>query len=359
MTTQSKLSRLKLARTKLTRITLARAALAACMAAGSAFAFAQDKPVELKFAHWVPASHPLSKLGYEPWAKSIEEASKGSIKVTIYPAQQLGKAQDHYDMARDGIADITWVNPGYQAGRFPIFSAGELPFLMSNPGGGSAALDAWYRKYAEREMRDIRMCMAHLHQGSLHSKKAITEPSQIKGMKIRPANGTVAAFMSSLGATNVQVSAPEARDALEKGVADAITFPWQSIITFGVDKAVKFHTDFKLYQATFVFAINKASYDKLSANQKKVMDDHCTNAWAGKIGAAWGDAENAGQGNMEKLGGHTIVKVTPPQLAAWRKAANVSYDKWVADAGKAGINAQEALDGLRAELKKRNALGDK
>jgi hypothetical protein len=53
-------------------------------------------------------------------------------------------------MARDGIADLTWVNPGYQAGRFPMIAVGELPFLMAKPGGGSAALDAWYRKYAAK-----------------------------------------------------------------------------------------------------------------------------------------------------------------------------------------------------------------
>ena len=35
-------------------------------------------------------------------------------------------------MARDGIADMTYINPGYQPGRFPIIGAGELPFLMAN-----------------------------------------------------------------------------------------------------------------------------------------------------------------------------------------------------------------------------------
>jgi hypothetical protein len=78
------------------------------------------------------------------------------------------------------------------------------------------------------EMKDVKFCFAHLHIGTMHSKKPITEPSQLKGMKIRSSNGTNAAFMSLLGATNVQVSAPEARDALEKGVADALAFPWDS-----------------------------------------------------------------------------------------------------------------------------------
>jgi TRAP-type C4-dicarboxylate transport system substrate-binding protein len=146
-----------------------------------------------------------------------------------------------FEQARDGIADMTWINPGYQAGRFPMISAGELPFLMSKPGGGSAALDAWYAKYEEAEMKDVRMCLSHVHIGTMHSKKPILDPAEVKGMKIRPANGTIQAFMTLLGATNVQVSAPESRDALEKGVADAITFPWHSIITFGIDKVVKHH----------------------------------------------------------------------------------------------------------------------
>jgi TRAP-type transport system periplasmic protein len=319
---------------------------------------AQDKPVELKFAHWVPATHPLSRIGYEPWAKSIEAASNGSIKITFYPAQQLGKAPDHYDMARDGIADISWINPGYQAGRFPIFSATELPMLISDPVKGSGAIDAWYRKYAAQEMKDVKFCMAHLHQGSLHSKKPITSPTQIKGMKVRPANGTVAALVASLGGTSVQVSAPEAREALDRGIAEAITFPWESVLSFKIDQAVKYHTDFKLYAATFAYVFNKPMFEKLSPAQQKVMNDHCSNEWATKMGE-WGAFENLAQEKIAKMPGHTIVKVTAADLKDWRNAASPRYDQWIVDAGKAGINAQSAIDDLRKELGKRGALMDK
>ena len=316
---------------------------------------AQDKPVEMKFGSWVPAQHALAKTGFEPWAKSVEAASGGSIKVALFPAQQLGKANDHYDMARDGIAEITYVNPGYQAGRFPIFSAGELPFLMSKPGPGSAALDAWYRKYAATEMKDVKFCFAHLHIGTLHSKQPITDPAQIKGMKIRSANGTVAQMMTLLGGTNVQVSAPEARDALEKGVADAITFPWNSIISFGIDKAVSFHTDMRLYAAGFVWAINKPWYEKLSVNQKKVIDNHCNNEWATRVGTDWGAAEDAGEEKLAKTPGHTIVKLNAAQRDAWHKAVEPVTAQWIAAADKAGVPGKAALDDLKRELAARGA----
>jgi TRAP-type C4-dicarboxylate transport system substrate-binding protein len=334
----------------------ARIGAAIALAAASAHSMAQDKKVELRFAHWLPPTHPLAKTGFEPWAKSVEAASNGSIKVVFFPAQQLGKAADHYDMARDGIADVTWVNPGYQAGRFPIFAAGELPMLMSKPGGGSAALDAWYEKYEATEMKDVKLCFAHVHVGTIHSKAPITEPGQIKGMKVRPANGTVQAFVSLLGGTNVQVSAPEARDALEKGVADMITFPWQSLITFGIDKVVKFHNDQRFYASTFAWAVNKDWYSRLADGQKKVIDDHCNNEWAARVGAAWGDDEDAGQQKMEKLPGHTIVQLTPEQKKAWRDAAEPLYTAWVAEASKAGHEGKAALEALQNELKSRDAL---
>jgi TRAP-type C4-dicarboxylate transport system substrate-binding protein len=330
-------------------------ALAIALALAAPLAPAQDKQVELKFAHWLPAQHPLAKLGFIPWAKSVEAASKGSIKVTIYPAQQLGKAANHYDMARDGIADLTWANPGYQADRFPIFALGELPFQFSEPGAGSKALDAWYRPYAAKEMKDVHFCFAHLHIGTIHSKKPITDPAQINGMKIRPSQGTMAQFVTLLGGTNVQVSAPEARDALEKGVADAITFPWHSIITFGIDKVVKYHTHMKLYAATFAWTMNKDFYAKLSPSQKKVIDDHCSNEWAAKIGADWGNDEDSGEQLMAKLPGHTIVNLTDSQRAAWRRAAEPLTAAWLKKPNDSGINTQEALDSFHKALKTYNA----
>src|ERR1700739_5065960 len=99
------------------------------VALGLGNAAAQDKTFELKLSHWVPPSHPLQKA-IEDWAADIEKASNGTIKSKVYPSQQLGKAFDHYDMARDGIVDFAYVNPGYQPGRFPIIAAGGLSLLF-------------------------------------------------------------------------------------------------------------------------------------------------------------------------------------------------------------------------------------
>ena len=89
-------------------------------------------------------------------------------------------------------------------------------------------------------------------------------PDDVKGMKIRPAHATMANYVTSLGGTNVQSSAPEVRDIIERGVADAVTFPWGSVLLFGIDKVTKYHIEAPLYVTTFAFVMNKDKYNQMS-----------------------------------------------------------------------------------------------
>jgi TRAP-type C4-dicarboxylate transport system substrate-binding protein len=327
------------------------------LTAGVTPALAQDKTFELKLSHWVPASHPLQKA-LEDWGAAVEKESGGTIKYKVYPAQQLGKAFDHYDMARDGIADVTYINPGYQPGRFPIIGAGELPFLMSDAKGGSMGLDAWYRKYAEKEMKDVKFCLAFIHApSSFHSRtKRIVVPDDVKGLKIRPADATIANFVTLLGGTNVQSSAPEVRDIIERGVADAVTFPWGSLVLFGIDKVTKYQMDAPLYVTTFAFVMNKDKYNQMSDRQKKAIDDNCNTEAAGRVGEPWGKFEDAGLDKVKAESGQEVYTLTPEQTALWKKASEPLIKTWGDSVKKTGIDPDAALTELRASLAKYNAL---
>ena len=143
-------------------------------------------------------------------------------------------------------------------------------------------------------------------------------------MKVRPANATMGAFVTQLGGTNVQASAPEAREVLERGVADAITFPWQSIILFGIDKVTKYHMDMPFWTATFVWTMNKAKYDAMSPAQRAVIDSHCTTEWAEKVASPWADWEHGGHDKVAAMAGHEVYKLTPDQVAAWRQGGGAA-----------------------------------
>ncbi|MFZ0835927.1 MAG: TRAP transporter substrate-binding protein [Xanthobacteraceae bacterium] len=325
--------------------------IGAALAALTLPAAAQDKTFNLKLSHWVPTTHPLQKT-MEEWGASVEKASNGTIKSTIFPAQQLGKAPDHYDMTRDGIADVSYINPGFQPGRFPIVSAGELPFLVGETHGGIRAIDAWYRKYGPAEMKDVKLCFSFiLDPLRLHSRsKKVVVPADIKGMKIRPSHATMASWVTQLGGTNVTTSPTEIRDVIEKGVADATTSPYGSVLLFGIDKVTKYHLEIPLATTTFQWIMNKDTYNAMSAAQKKVIDDHCTNDWAARFADPWADFEAAGINKLRELPGHEIVSVNDDQLKDWKASAEPVYKAWADSVRKTGGDPDMVLKDLRNAL---------
>ena len=180
-------------------------------------------------------------------------------------------------------------------------------------------------------------------------------PGDVAGLKVRPAGGTIARLVTMLGGTNVQASAAEARDVLEKGVADALTFPWGSMFLFNIDKVTKFHIDTPLYTSVQTWVMNKATYEKMSAAQKKVIDDHCSNEWALKIATPWADFEHGGIEKMKASGGHEVYQLTPEQIDAWRKATEPLINEWSEGVRKAGLDPKAVMDALRAAAKNRNS----
>jgi TRAP-type C4-dicarboxylate transport system substrate-binding protein len=319
---------------------------------------ASAQKVEATLSHWVPGTHPLQKLGMEPWAQSIKDATGGEVEIKISPASQLGHAKDHYDMARDGIVDIGFINPGYQPGRFPILAAAELPFHFANAKGAVRGVTEWYHKYAPKEMKDTYFCMALTHDpGTFHSKTPILVPADVKGKTVRPANATEGRFVQLLGGSSVQVPAGEMREVLSKGVADMTQSPWQSLYIFGADSLVKHHLDIPLYASINAFVFNKGFMAKLSAKSRKVVEDHCTPEWAERMSAGWADVEANGRNKILADSTHTMHKPNAEQLKAWKTAAAPLTDEWKANIKSKGLGDPDAIyKGMVDALKKYNSF---
>jgi TRAP-type C4-dicarboxylate transport system substrate-binding protein len=166
----------------------------------------------------------------------------------------------------------------------------------------------------------------------------------------------MANFVTLLGGTNVQSSAPEVRDIIERGVADAVTFPWGSLVLFGIDKATKYHLEAPLYVTTFAFVMNKDKYSQMSDRQKKAIDDNCNTEAAGRVGEPWGKFEDAGVDKVKAEQGHEVYKLTPEQTALWKKASEPLVKTWAEGVKKTGTDPDAAISELRAALGQYNAL---
>ena len=333
------------------RLKLFSLALAATASVVTGSALAQDKTLKLSF--YPPTVHPMVGA-LEAWGKSLTEATGGSVKVEIYTSEQLGKAVDQYDMARDGISDMSMAPPGLTPGRFPIITLTEIPFTFEEVGKGSGNFHRWYQKYADKEMGDVKLCMVILHDpGILHmTGKQPKVPADMAGTKIRPANGTMANYLSGMGASTVQAAMGEIRELVERGVVDGITFPWNSVFITKAESKLTYHLDVGMYTEQNAFVMNQSFYDGLSVDQKKAVDAHCTPEWSAKLATPWAEFERAGREKFANLEGHTLYKPTDEELALWKKAAEPQAARIFEGMKRLGLDGQTLLDELKAEMAK-------
>jgi len=115
-------------------------------AAGLALAAPSQAQTTLNFSIWVPPTHPIYAGMVGPWAEQVAKATDGRVKINILP-KPLGGPPQHFDLARDGVADVMYTVHGYTPGRFVLTKVVELPFLGDNAEAMSVAYWRVHEKY--------------------------------------------------------------------------------------------------------------------------------------------------------------------------------------------------------------------
>ncbi|GAA6143572.1 TRAP transporter substrate-binding protein [Hydrogenophaga sp. 5NK40-0174] len=322
--------------------------------AASASLTAQAQEVTLRFHQFLPPQATIPSKAIAPWAKKVEEDSKGRIKIQMFGAMQLGGTPPQlYDQARDGVVDIIWTLPGYTPGRFNKVEAFELPFMASlSAEQTSKSFYEYVQKNAMDEFKDVHVLTVHVHgPGLFHTKKPVTGLDSLKGMKIRGGTRIVNNMLTKLGATPVGMPVPAVTEALSKGVLDGTTIPWEVGPALKVPELVHNHTTFAgdraLYVTTFVVAMNKAKYESLPADLKKVLDDNSGAGMASLFGKAMDEGDVRGKAMAEK-NGNNVVALDEAETAKFREtAASVEAD-WVKEMQGKGIDGASLVKQARA-----------
>ena len=318
-----------------------------------------QQTVTLKFHTFMAPLSNVWLLMHKPWMDKVEKESGGRIKFEGYPAMQLGGTPAQlYDQARDGVVDIVWTLPGTTAGRFPRIEVFELPFVMNHAEATSKAYWEYFQTECPDEFKETQVLALHVHgPGMFHSaKKLIQTPADLRGMKVRGPTRQVTKLLGSLGAIPVGMPLPGIPDALSKGTIDACVIPWEVVPSVKVHELTKYHTEFDnsgpaLYTTTFVMAMNKAKYESLAPDLKKVIDANsglATSAWLGKT-----------QEGNDPLGrkaavdrGNTIHRVTPEVREQFIKLSSRIDEEWVADMDKRGFDGKKLLASAKALIAK-------
>ncbi len=325
---------------------------------GGAAAPGAAQTVTLRVHQFLPAPAPVPKNFIEPWARKVEAESQGRIKFELYPSMQLGGTPPQlYDQVRDGVVDIVWTLPGYTPGRFPRAEVFELPFIAGTGEQTSQAAWEFYQKHLKDEFKDVHIIAVHTHgPGLLHVKgKGVRRLEDMRGLKLRGPSRQVNKLLEALGATPVGMPVPAMPDALAKGVIDGTVVPWEVTLPLRVAELVNTHTSFSgnrsLYVAFFVFAMNKAKYESLPPELRKVIDDNsgpATSRWVGQVMDA-GDAPGL---EAARKRGNEIVVLDEKETARWKAVAQEVTQAWIAEMKARGIDGQALVDDARALIAK-------
>ena len=337
-----------------------KAALAgAIFAATTGYASAQD--VTLRVHQMLPPQATIPHDVLEPWGKAVEEQSGGKIKVELYPTMQLGGTPPElFDQARDGVVDVIWTVLGYTPGRFPKAETFELPFIMTDAVSTSEAFQEFVEKNAMDEFADVHLLAVHTHgPGLFHTKNPITKLEDLQGMKIRGGSRVINELLTKLGATPIGMPVPAVVEALSKGVIDGTTIPWEVTLPLRVSELVHNHTGFSgengLYTQTFAIAMNKDTYEGLSDDLKKVIDDNSGMQLAKQAGEAMAKQDAVGLKKAEDAG-NSIVTLDEKETQRFKDASDVVIADWVGQ----GEGRQALLDDAKALIAKytdQNAAG--
>ncbi|WP_310565614.1 TRAP transporter substrate-binding protein [Hydrogenophaga sp.] len=329
-------------------------ALAAVGAAGSA---AAQQTVTLRLHQMLPPQATIPAKAIVPWAQKVEAESGGRIKVQIFNAMQLGGAPPQlFDQARDGVVDLTWTVLGYTPGRFPKTEVFELPFMSGSAEQSSKAIQEYVEKFAADEFKDVKLICVHTHgPGLFHTKQPVTGLEALHGMKIRGGSRIINNMLTKLGATPVGMPVPAVTDALSKGTISGTTIPWEVAPSLKVHELVRNHTTFAgkegLYTQTFAFSMNRAAYDKLPADLKKVIDANSGQVAAALFGKAMDEGDKAGRAIAEKAG-NNIVALDIAETQRWRRTAGTVESDWINEVKAKGIDGAKLASEARALIAK-------
>ncbi len=330
-------------------------AVAALATAGTAMA----QTVTLRLHQMLPPQATIPARAIVPWAQKVEAESGGKIKVQLFHAMQLGGAPPQlFDQAKDGVVDLTWTVLGYTPGRFPKTEVFELPFMSSSAESSSKALQEYVEKFAADEFKDVKLIAVHTHgPGLFHTKQPVVGLESLRGMKIRGGSRIINNMLTKLGATPVGMPVPAVTEALSKGVIDGTTIPWEVTPSLKVTELVKNHTTFAgkegLYTQTFAFSMNKASYEKLPPDLKKVIDNNSGQVAAALFGKAMDDGDKAGREIAVKAG-NKITELELAEVQRWKRTASTVETDWINEVKAKGIDGAKLASEARALIAKYN-----
>src|SRR5690349_2732079 len=305
---------------------LAAASIAALAEVGPASA--ADDPIVIKFSHVVATDTPKGKAA-EKFKELAEKYTGGKVKVEVYPNSTLYKDKEELEALQLGsVQMLAPSNSKFGPLGIREFEVFDLPYILPDL--------KTLRKVTEGPLgaRLLKLLepkgitgLAYWDNGfkQMSANKKLIAPADYQGVKFRIQSSRVLqAQFKALSSLPQVMAFSEVYQALQTGVVDGQENTWSNIYTQKMHEVQKYITETNHGYIGYVVVTNKKFWDGLQADIRA----QCEKAM--KVATAYGNAQSAKENedalaDIVKSGKSEIIKLTPEQDAAMRKAMESVY----------------------------------
>src|SRR5258708_3209876 len=310
---------------------------------------AQGQTMTLKLGHALPGGDHPYQLGAQKFAELVLAKTGGRVKVDIFHSAQLGGERDMVEGLKIGTLDlVVTASPiaGAIANDRKVFLL-DIPYVFKDYDALTRVLEGdigkeMTKNWPQHGFRSIGYFIAGFHQLP-NSKRPITRPDDLKGMKIRAIQSKSSILIiEERDATPVPMAFPEVYTGIQQGVVDGFANSMTTLYTAKYYEVAPYISITTHLVGMLNLVMSEALYQKLSPADRKTFDD------AGIEAARF-------QRNLYKDGDQKFLELlkekakvnTNVDVAAFRRQVAAFVPKFVELVNEPG--AKELADRLIAE----------
>jgi tripartite ATP-independent transporter DctP family solute receptor len=320
---------------------LFRNILAASLASSALFVagtgHAQDIQARtIKFPSASNKGHP-QVAGVEKFAELVKQKSGGKLNVRPFPGGVLGPDLQIVSGMQGGTIEMNVMNASLLAGNVKEMTIFDMPFLFNNAKEADAVADGPVGKKLLDKLQNrglVGLAYWDLGFRQMHTvKRPIAKADDFKGVKMRVIPTPIYVdFLNALGATAVPMPFTETYTALEQGAIDGMTNPLLNILDGKYNEVSKHLTLTNHMYTPQAVIVSKKFWDKLSADEKKILQDAATET-AGYQRKVARDEATKVLSELKKRG-MIVHELSSEEINKLRERAKPVIDKYTKEIGE-------------------------
>lgn len=251
--------------------------LALALASTALFTATAASAKVLKVAEVQPAGYP-TVVALEHMGEKLKQATDGRLELRVYAGGTLGDEEQTLQQVQIGAVDMIRVSLAPVSTLAPETSVLTLPYIFRDEAHMHSVLDGEIGKAItdkfdnDPNTRMVFLGWTDAGVRNMITKKPVTKPEDLKGMKIRVQNSAISlATLKAMGANPVAMGVSEVFSAMQTGVVDGTENNPPTFVAHNYMPVAKYYTLTGHFIQPEMILFSKRSWDKLSAEDQALL----------------------------------------------------------------------------------------